>query len=160
MGNSPEAASANAVAAARFLFGKDRRIRKRAEFLHVQQTGLRATSKHFVLLIAASPSPSAPSRIGIVVTKKVGDATQRNRIKRLCRECFRLWPGFLPDGVDFVVIAREGADALTLEKVRGEWERARGAVLGNCKKALAAGFVAAPKRERAAGAGRKEAKSS
>jgi ribonuclease P protein component len=167
VGNSPEAASAKAVAAARFLFGKERRIRKRAEFLHVQQAGLRATSKHFVLLIAAGPSSSAPSRIGIVATKKVGDATQRNRIKRLCRECFRLWPDFLPDGVDLVVIAREGADALTLEKVRGEWGRAHAAVLGNCKKALAAGFVGAPKRERAAARGsatasapRKEPKSS
>lgn len=144
------AAPAPAVAATRFLFGKERRIRKRSEFLRVQQTGLRATSKHFVLLIAAGPVTGAPSRIGIVATKKVGDATMRNRIKRLCRECFRLWPGFLPDGIDLVVIAREGADALTLEKVRAEWQRAHASVLSSCKKALAAGFVAPPKRERTA----------
>lgn len=132
------AASDSSAAAVRFLFGKERRIRKRGEFLHVQQTGLRATSKHFVLLVAAGREPAAPSRIGIVATKKVGDATMRNRIKRLCRECFRLWPGFLPDGVDLVVIAREGADELTLEKVRAEWTRAHGSLLANCKKVLSA----------------------
>ena len=127
----------------------------------MQQTGLRAASKHFVLLIAAGPDAKAPSRLGIVATKKVGDATQRNRIKRVCRECFRLWPGFLPDGVDLVVIAREGADTLTLEKVRSEWERAHASVLSNCKKALAAGFTKAappPKRDRTAPAAKRTEK--
>jgi hypothetical protein len=49
-----------------------------------------------------------------------------------------------------VVIAREGADALTLEGVRGEWQRAHAAVLGNCKKALAGGSAPAAKPDRAA----------
>jgi len=106
----------------------------------VQSTGERATSKHYVLLVAAGPAPEAPSRLGIVATKKVGDATMRNRIKRVCRECFRQWPGFVPDGVDLVVIAREGAHALTLAKVREEWTRARPALLDRCKKALAGGL--------------------
>lgn len=143
------AAAGSPVAATRFLFGKERRLRKRGDFLRVQQAGLRATSRHFVMLVTAGPDPKAPSRIGIVATKKVGDATMRNRIKRLCRECFRLSPGFLPNGIDMVVIAREGADQLTLEKVRAEWMRAQPAVLASCKKALAAGFVgkAAAKRD-------------
>lgn len=86
----------------------------------------------FVLLVArrrVDEAPASeggsPSRLGIVVTKKVGSAPQRNRVKRLCRECFRQWPGFVPDGVDLVVIARAGAPELRLSEVREQWSRAR-----------------------------------
>ena len=129
-------------------FGRERRIRRRADFLHVQAVGERATSHHFVMLVAArgaDPEVRArpsPSRLGIVATKKVGDATMRNRIKRVCRECFRLWPGFVPDGIDLVVIARSGADELPLAMVREEWAAARAVVLRRCAKVLAASGAA------------------
>ncbi len=86
----------------------------------------------FVLLVARrrvdedpASEGGSPSRLGIVVTKKVGSAPERNRVKRLCRECFRQWPGFVPDGVDLVVIARAGAPELRLSEVREQWSRAR-----------------------------------
>lgn len=117
----------------------------------MQSKGARSTSRHFVLLVCArEPGPGvaeprrAPSRLGVVATRKVGDATMRNRIKRLCRECFRLWPGFVPDGIDLVVIAREGADELTLGRVRDEWSRARPALLKRCEAALGLAPAAAP----------------
>jgi ribonuclease P protein component len=128
---------------ASFAFGRERRIRRRPDFVRVQSNGQRATSRHFVLLVCArepgagTAEPSrALSRIGIVATRKVGDATMRNRIKRLCRECFRLWPDFIPNGVDLVVIAREGASELTLDRVRDEWSRARPALLKRCESVL------------------------
>jgi ribonuclease P protein component len=130
---------------ASFAFGRERRIRRRADFVHVQTNGERATSRHFVMLVCARDpvektaevTPQiGPSRLGIVATRKVGDATMRNRIKRLCRECFRLWPGFVPDGIDLVVIAREGASELTLDRVRDEWSRARPALLKRCTSVL------------------------
>lgn len=77
-----------------------------------------------------------PSRIGIVATRKVGNAVVRNRIKRVCRECFRLWPGFVPDGIDLVVIARGGANELPLAAVREEWTSARPLLLKRCEGAL------------------------
>ena len=133
-----------------FKFGRERRIRRRADFVRVQSKGERATSRHFVLLVCAREQgpgvdepARAPSRLGIVATRKVGDATMRNRIKRLCRECFRLWPGFVPDGIDLVVIARQGADELTLDRVRDEWSRARPALLKRCASVLASGPTAA-----------------
>lgn len=117
-------------------FGRDRRIRKRADFLRVQSQGQRASTPHFTLLVAPSSVSSegveGPSRLGIVVTKKIGNAVARNRVKRVCRECFRQWPGFVPDGIDLVVIAKEGAPELGLAAVREEWERARGTVLKRC----------------------------
>ena len=147
---------------ASFGFGRERRLRRRADFLRVQSNGERATSRHFVLLVCArEPADEAgrrgkgehedghsstervpgepmraPSRLGVVATRKVGDATMRNRIKRLCRECFRLWPGFVPDGIDLVVIGRAGADQLTLDRVRDEWSRARPALLKRCESVL------------------------
>ena len=118
--------------------------------MRVQSNGQRATSRHFVLLVSAREKgpgvdepARAPSRLGVVATRKVGDATMRNRIKRLCRECFRLWPGFVPDGIDLVVIAREGADELTLDRVRDEWSRARPALLKRCESVLASSTRAA-----------------
>ncbi len=130
-----------------FKFGRERRIRRRADFVRVQSNGERATSRHFVLLVfprepreeapGVDEPARAPSRLGVVATRKVGNAVVRNRIKRLCRECFRLWPGFVPDGIDLVVIAREGAHELTLDRVRDEWSRARPVLLKRCASVLA-----------------------
>ncbi len=117
-------------------FGPERRIKRRADFLHVQAVGQRAMAAHFVLLVAAREPSSACARLGIVVTKKVGNSPERNRIKRVCRECFRTWPAFVPDGIDLVVIARDGAAELGLAEVRAEWERARPALLKRCTAVL------------------------
>jgi ribonuclease P protein component len=125
------------VVVPRFSFGKERRIRRRSDFLRVQAIGQRASTAHFVLLVAArEPDTAACSRVGFVVTKKVGNAVQRNRIKRVCRECFRMWPELVPDGIDLVVIARAGADELGLADVRAEWERARPGLLKRCAAVL------------------------
>lgn len=97
----------------------------------MQSDGQRASTPHFVLLVGAG-ADGTPSRLGIVVTKKIGNAVARNRVKRVCRECFRLWPGFVPDGIDLVVIAKEGAPELGLAAVRAEWERARSQLLERC----------------------------
>jgi ribonuclease P protein component len=73
----------------------------------------------------------------MVVARKVGTAVRRNRVKRLCRECFRLWPDLLPPGVDLVVIAREGAHELTLAEVDREWRAVHGLLKKRATEALA-----------------------
>jgi ribonuclease P protein component len=83
----------------------------------------RATTAHYVFLVARGLERDAPSRLGLVVTKKLGNAVVRNRVKRVCRECFRLWPDLLPNGVDLLVIARHGAGELGLLAARDEWAR-------------------------------------
>ena len=117
-------------------FGKARRVRKRSEFRRIQANARRVTSPHFVLLVAAR-GEDGPSRLGLVVTKKIGNAVERNRIKRVCRACFRLFDGLVPDGIDLVVIAREGAAELGLAEVRDEWARVQGLVRRKAKEALA-----------------------
>lgn len=103
-------------------YGKSRRIRKRREFLRIQDKSARFTTRHFILLVAPRPT-EGPCRLGIVASKKVGGAVVRNRIKRLLREAFRTRGELFQDGVDLVIIAKPGAD-LTLSEVASELERA------------------------------------
>ncbi len=119
-------------------FQRRRRLRRRRDFLRVQGASSRTATAHFVLLVARrEDQPDEPSRLGLVVTKKVGHATERNRIKRLCRECFRQWPDFVPAGIDLVVIAKSGSATMSLVEVRAEWERARPSLLRRCADMLA-----------------------
>jgi len=99
----------------------ERRLRKHGEFVRAQRSGRRVGTPHFTLLVAAQPPPPRPARLGLVVGRRIGSAVRRNRVKRLCRECFRGLPELLPTGVDLVVIAREGAPELGLAEVRAEW---------------------------------------
>ena len=97
-------------------FPKQRRLRKRREFLAVQSAG-RALHGRYFLVVAVSasrscgtPSVGAEGRVGITVSKKVGSAVKRNRIKRLVREYLRRHDFALAR--DAIVIAkRSAADA-------------------------------------------------
>lgn len=63
--------------------------------------------------------------MGLVVSRKVGNAVHRNRIKRLCRQLFRTTHAeVFGRGRDVVILARRGADTLTLESMEHEWRRA------------------------------------
>jgi ribonuclease P protein component len=84
-------------------FGKDRRVRRRSEFTSVFEFALRAQGRYLTVLIA--PNKSGSTRLGIVASRKLGDAVRRNRAKRLIREVFRRTsPG--RHNVDVVVIPR------------------------------------------------------
>jgi ribonuclease P protein component len=115
----------------------ERRLRKHGEFVRAQRSGRRVGTPHFTLLVAAQPPPPRPARLGLVVGRRVGSAVRRNRVKRLCRECFRGLPELLPLGVDLVVIAREGAPELGLAEVRAEWRSVETLLKKRAAEALA-----------------------
>jgi len=121
-------------------FGPTRRLRKHTEFVRAQRSGRRVATKHFTLLVAAQPAPARGARLGVVVARKVGGAVQRNRVKRLCRECFRRWPNLLPNGVDLVIVARPGAHELTLDEVCAEWRSVESLIKKRAVEVLASSF--------------------
>jgi ribonuclease P protein component len=84
------------------------RLRQRADYVVVQGTGAKTHGRH-VLGIARKRSDSQlAGRLGITVTKKVGNAVVRNRIRRMLREWMRL-NGWVPQGWDLVLIAKDSA---------------------------------------------------
>lgn len=86
---------------------KDMRLRQRVDYVAVQSTGKKLHGRH-LLAIARAREESEPGRLGITVTKKVGNAVVRNRIKRLLREWMRLH-GWVPRGWDLVLVAKDSA---------------------------------------------------
>ena len=105
--------------------------------MRVQKDGAPVRTPHFVLLVMRRAA-DGPSRLGIVTTRKIGVAVVRNRIKRLCREAFRLGPSWVPENIDLVVIAKEGAGTLGLRDVQAEWTRAAPKLRSQCEKVLGA----------------------
>jgi len=62
-------------------------------------------------------------RLGVVVSKEVGSATYRNKIKRVCREFFRLHKRRIRGAVDIVILAKKGCSIKKYVDVKEELER-------------------------------------
>lgn len=93
------------------------RLRRRADYLGVQERGRRFPGTHYLVLVrrrspetgpANQPAPPC-ARIGITVSRKIGNAVQRNRVKRWVKESYRRLQAKAPPAVDLVVIARPSA---------------------------------------------------
>ena len=98
----------------RFSFTKADRILKRSEFIALSKLGRKVQDTEFIVCFL--PGQHDQSRLGITVTKKVGQAVERNRIKRLVREFFRLNRRCLSGRWDINVIAKRQSAGITSEK--------------------------------------------
>ncbi len=84
------------------------RLTQRAEFQKVYDGG-RKCARRFVVVYALDRGLDRPTRLGLTVSRRVGNAVTRNRVKRRLREIFRRTHATLPPGLDLVVNARVAA---------------------------------------------------
>ena len=90
------------------------RLRTRREFAACYEAGRRYHGKTFLLFVLPRQDKTAPWRLGLAISKKVGNAVVRNRVKRVLRECFRLGAPNAVAALDIVVIAKKSLDPALL----------------------------------------------
>ena len=103
-------------------FPKLSRLRKSWEFQRVWKMGCKLHTPHFILLVAENSLSS--SRLGLTVSRKIGNAVKRNQVKRQVREFFRRKKNHFSYKVDFSVIAKRGAASLSISDIHAELQSA------------------------------------
>ena len=101
-------------------FPKNARLSRAAEFAKVKAGG-KAFPGKFMLLSVLAQAPD--TRIGIITSRKVGNAVKRNRVRRRLREIFRVGRMDVKTGFWIVLIARRAAVDATFESLKSEWLR-------------------------------------
>lgn len=107
-------------------FPPSARLKRRADFLRVQNGGSKRHVRHFLVFTrtradAEGEQDLPTARLGITVTRKIGNAVERNRIKRMLRDVFRRERETLPTGIDMVWVAKRQAKGVTYDEVRGDF---------------------------------------
>jgi ribonuclease P protein component len=118
-------------AARRYTFRPTHRLRLPREFSAVYEA--RTRESRGPLTVYALPNELGHPRLGMSVSRKVGNAVRRNRIRRLVRESFRLLQHDFPQGYDLVVVVRPHEPLMLAEyqkllmamlvRLHGAWQR-------------------------------------
>jgi len=89
----------------RLPFPRSSRLKRPGEFARAKAAGRRLVCGCLIANVLPRP-PGRASRLGVVTSKKIGNAVARSRARRLLRECFRLHQRELARAVDLVLVAR------------------------------------------------------
>jgi len=112
------------AATPKFGFPKALRLKTPAEFKAVYDH--KKSVSDALLVVYAKENDRPHPRVGLSVSRKVGNAVVRNRYKRLFREAFRLLQHELPAGLDFILIPRSASGPPTLDAVKASLRRLAG----------------------------------
>ena len=90
-------------------------LKKNHQFQFVYKYGKSYANKYLVMYIKENGMER--NRIGISVSKKVGNSVVRHRITRLVRESYRLHEAVFNSGLDIVIVARKSAASVGYEEI-------------------------------------------
>ena len=90
-------------------------LKKNIDFQHVYRNGKSYANKYLVMYVVENNT--VKNRLGISVSKKVGNSVVRHKITRLIRESYRLHENIFNSGLDIVVIARNNASSASYWKI-------------------------------------------
>ena len=103
------------VAVGRFTLPRSEKLRRPADFNRVYSEGKKIGDARLALFFG--PFASENTRLGVSVSKRIGNAVTRNRVKRLLREAFRLNKHRMKKGYDLLFVARAGVRDLKFRQV-------------------------------------------
>ena len=109
----------------RMRLGARARLRNASEFQRVRQEGKSAHGRWMVAGALASRT-AEPARVGVIASRRVGNAVVRARARRRLRELFRVNRSRLEPGTWVVLIAKRGIGDAPYDKLRDEWLRLAG----------------------------------
>jgi ribonuclease P protein component len=98
-----------------FSFKKKDKILKRRKFLQLKKIGKKVQDRNFIIIY--SNGSFKKNRIGITVSKRLGNAVKRNKIKRLIREHFRMNRDKIAECMDINIIAKKNSGEISSEMV-------------------------------------------
>jgi len=101
-----------------YSFPKNERLLDRASFLNLSRFGQKRETRYFIAAMLGAESGT--TRLGITVSKRVGNAVERNRIKRIVRDYYRLNRDLISEDRDINIIARKYVASLSNQEVRDE----------------------------------------
>lgn len=102
----------------RFCLPAEHRVKRRHDFLVIKKQGKVHRTSHFLIII--DKKKIGATRLGVTLTRKIGGAVVRNRIKRYLREFFRVEYLSLPTSADISIIGLRGAEKLSFSDVQRE----------------------------------------